>query len=422
MKSGGNPRFTGPLGVGRSPTVERDRNRTADIRWAQYVAPISETEHWAKNLGNGQLYRVGSAGPVVFKRGQKVQLSSSTGIGPEIILGYPGSKKGGSSMTKRTFSKSFAAPPDPVGTSYYGFAIVPGESEEDPDTVHAILFDEGASSHVLRGTAEYDGDLSLVAVARDSASIVGDGFVAWRTSDGGIRCWDVEGEEVNAWSDAGVAIVSSPFYSGGFLYWWAGEDESSGSSSVGVALWRARCDLSSATEVFSQSVSVSPNFGAWAGAVAVASQSWSRVEMTYFDPNPDGSWPVHATVGLDGAGFDSDAGSLGASQSSGSPSGPAVSPDYAIMISDSLGQDRQIASIGAELDDEAIELWPDEGEWWEDGGFEAVSASSDAAQLVAVSASGSTAVRGNVSGTGEVVKFSISGLSVVPQVIVPVPD
>lgn len=92
------------------------------------------------------------------------------------------------------------------------------------------------------------------------------------------------------------------------------------------------------------------------------------------------------------------------------------------MISDSLGQDRQIASIGAELDDEAIELWPDEGEWWEDGGFEAVSASSDAAQLVAVSASGSTAVRGNVSGTGEVVKFSISGLSVVPQVIVPLPD
>lgn len=138
MKSGGNPRFTGPLGVGRSPTVERDRNRTADIRWAQYVAPISETEHWAKNLGNGQLYRVGSAGPVVFKRGQKVQLSSSTGIGPEIILGYPGSKKGGSSMTKRTFSKSFAAPVEPPGeavaTQYTAWFV---EDSSDPFTVTA---------------------------------------------------------------------------------------------------------------------------------------------------------------------------------------------------------------------------------------------------------------------------------------------
>lgn len=420
MKSGGNPRFTGPLGVGRSPTVERDRNRTADIRWAQYVAPISETEHWAKNLGNGQLYRVGSAGPVVFKRGQKVQLSSSTGIGPEIILGYPGSKKGGSSMTKRTFSKSFAAPTPPAETSYYGFRVVPGEGEEDPDTIHAILFEEGSSSHVLRGTAEYDGSGRVVAVARDSASLVGDGFAAWK-SGGAIRSWDVEGEVVHTWSDSGVAVVTDPVYVGGYLYWWGGSVETSGSSSVDVSLWRARCNLSSATEVMSQSVPVAPVFGEWADAYAVCSESSSRAVLVYFDPNPDGSWPVHVSAGLDGLGFDGDTGSLGISTSASMPTGPALSGS-AVVISDSLGQDRQIASIGTDLEDESVELWPDSGDWWEDGGFESVSKSHDGLQLAAVSSSGSVAVRGNVSGTGDVVKFSISGLSVVPQVIVPVPD
>lgn len=299
-------------------------------------------------------------------------------------------------------------------TSYYGFAVDGGD-------VVAILLAEGAETATERGTETYTGDGSLIAVARDSAGYVDDGWCAWRTDAGGIAVWDVAGETVHTWSDEDVAIVSAPMYAAGYLYWWGGSGETSGATSVTVTLWRARCDLTGATEMLSESVAVSPSFGVWTDARAVASTASARAELVYEDPNPDGSWPVHVSAALGGGSFDDDTGSLGISTSADHPAGPPLSGLAAALV-DGLGEDRQVGQIGTDLDDEPLALWPTTGDWWVDGGFDSLSISADGLQLVAVSPNAGLAVRGNVSGLGTPVQFSISELDPIPTHLVPVPE
>ena len=76
--------------------LERNRQQTADNRWADYVRPIGNDRHLVRNFDNSQVYVVGSAFPgISFAPGSSVILASNTGQPGEIVIGMPSADRRG---------------------------------------------------------------------------------------------------------------------------------------------------------------------------------------------------------------------------------------------------------------------------------------------------------------------------------------
>ena len=105
--------------------LERNRQQTADNRWADYVRPIGNDRHLVRNFDNSQVYVVGSAFPgISFAPGSSVILASNTGQPGEIVIGMPSAdRRGGFTHPVKRFKPPHSSTDAGTGKPYIGLNI-----------------------------------------------------------------------------------------------------------------------------------------------------------------------------------------------------------------------------------------------------------------------------------------------------------
>lgn len=245
--------------------MERDRERTADIRPVIYLRPLGRGQHLVLNQCNAQPYRVASLNPsVTFSPGSQVPAGSFTAHPGEFIMGEPPiGRKGGS-----------------LGATY-SIRVAPFTLTEDPPPAPPVLdnqmmgfFGTGSDLHCWEydDAGLYVGDVATATMAAsvpvtgivlrqrivhdEAGSGLGTPILMYNTSSSttgtsGLRAivvWDLANNQVylitptmpggtSNWS-VGPPFVP-PGESGGYLYFLA-HDDSTGN--IRTRLWRAKMD------------------------------------------------------------------------------------------------------------------------------------------------------------------------------------
>jgi len=142
--------------------LERNRQRTADNRWVQYLRPAGLGKHVVRNFTNPRPYIVGSAiQRMTFVPGSQVLVASNTGEPGEIIIGAPSPGRRGGNINPPNLPRApTGAPTGASGRKYLGLNLASGQFEAYDyldgtrgDTI-AIMSDTGLGANAqLRGGA-----------------------------------------------------------------------------------------------------------------------------------------------------------------------------------------------------------------------------------------------------------------------------